>query len=143
MIGIRVLIVEDDPISARLLLLLLKDRPFSIEMAENGMSASAMLEKAHREGMPFALIFLDIMMPVKDGQKLLAEIRNQEEQQNIPKQARQKIIMTTALDDFENVYQSFQNQCDGYLVKPILKNKLDELLDQVLHTPATELSPES
>jgi len=35
-----------------------------------------------------------------------------------------KILMTTALGDTQNVFTAFRELCDGYLVKPIDKNKL-------------------
>jgi YesN/AraC family two-component response regulator len=35
-----------------------------------------------------------------------------------------KIIMTTALDDFDNIAMAFKNQAEGYIVKPIDKDKI-------------------
>ena len=34
--------------------------------------------------------------------------------------------MTTALSDMKSIKEAFQNLCDGYLVKPIEKEKLIE-----------------
>jgi len=132
MIKIKVLIVEDDPISANLLKIFLKKRDFIIDLAENGEIATRLIIEAKNAGENYKLIFLDIMMPVKDGKKLLEEIRECEKKHKIPKKEMIKIIMTTALDGFDTVYESFKNQCDGYLVKPFFKEKLDEILDLVL-----------
>ena len=35
--------------------------------------------------------------------------------------------MTTALKDTENIKMAYANLVDGYLVKPILKEKIDEI----------------
>ena len=37
--------------------------------------------------------------------------------------------MTTALGDVKNVAAAYKELCDGYLVKPVDKGKLLELLD--------------
>ena len=42
-----------------------------------------------------------------------------------------KIIMVTALDEFKEVSQSFRDQCDAYIVKPISKGKLVEELSKL------------
>ncbi len=38
--------------------------------------------------------------------------------------------MTTALGDGKNIMDAFKSQCDAYLVKPIEKAKLDEILNK-------------
>jgi two-component system chemotaxis response regulator CheY len=35
-----------------------------------------------------------------------------------------KILMTTALNDVENVQAALRERCDGYLIKPVDKAKL-------------------
>ena len=39
--------------------------------------------------------------------------------------------MTTALGDVKNVAAAYKALCDGYLVKPVDKGKLLELLDEL------------
>ncbi|NLK63045.1 MAG: hypothetical protein GX287_06265 [Fusobacteria bacterium] len=38
-----------------------------------------------------------------------------------------KVVMTTALDDFQNVKKAFDYQCEAYLVKPITKDKIRDI----------------
>jgi two-component system chemotaxis response regulator CheY len=44
--------------------------------------------------------------------------------------------MTTALDGFEDVRQAFRDQCDGYLVKPLDRKALFDLLRSLALVPA-------
>jgi hypothetical protein len=39
--------------------------------------------------------------------------------------------MTTALRDLDNVTHAYRELCDGYLVKPILRDKLIGLLTEL------------
>ena len=66
-------------------------------------------------------------MPEKDGQALLNDIRNYEKQYDVQKC---KIIMTTALSDFDTVVKSFENKCDDYITKPIDKEKVITVLER-------------
>jgi two-component system chemotaxis response regulator CheY len=36
--------------------------------------------------------------------------------------------MTTALDDKESILEAFRSQCEGYLTKPIQREKLFQLI---------------
>jgi two-component system chemotaxis response regulator CheY len=68
------------------------------------------------------------MMPEMDGQAALKAIRAQEEAVACPPSRAAKIVMTTALRDIENVTTAYRELCDGYLVKPIARDKLVGLL---------------
>jgi len=126
----RILIVEDDPTSRLLLKKMLE--PFGrCDLAENGKQAIEAVGRANKEGAPYALVCLDIMMPEMDGQTALKAIRTIEQEAGcLPSQAV-KIVMTTALRDIENVTNAYRELCDGYLVKPILRDKLVALLKEL------------
>jgi two-component system chemotaxis response regulator CheY len=71
------------------------------------------------------------MMPEMDGQAALKAIRQIEQDAGcLPSQAA-KIVMTTALRDIENVTVAYREFCDGYLVKPIQRDKLVALLKEL------------
>ncbi len=126
----RILIVEDDPTSRLLLKKMLE--PFGpCDVAENGKQAVEAVAKARKDGVPYGLVCLDIMMPEMDGQTALKAIRTIEQDAGcLPSQAV-KIVMTTALRDIENVTNAYRELCDGYLVKPILRDKLVALLKEL------------
>jgi len=126
----RALIVEDDATSRRLLALLL-DPYGEHDVAVDGEEAIEAVRRALDEGRPYDLICLDIMMPKMDGHEALRRIRVLEGQRDIPVGESVKVIVTTALGDARNVFRAFSEQCEGYLVKPVEKDKLDALLKKV------------
>jgi two-component system chemotaxis response regulator CheY len=126
----RILIVEDDMASRLLLRKMLE--PFgTCDVAVNGKEAVEAFRQAHESGQPYALVCLDIMMPEMDGQAALKAIRAQEEAKALSPSRLAKIVMTTALRDLDNVTNAYRELCDGYLVKPILRDKLVSLLKEL------------
>ncbi len=119
----KTLIVEDDLSTSLLLQEILKDYG-PCDAATNGVEALERFELALKEGEPYHLICMDIMMPEMDGQEALKMIRDQEELYGILPSKGAKIIMITALDDLKNVFKAYYNLADSYLVKPINKEKL-------------------
>ena len=67
-------------------------------------------------------------MPEMDGQYALKLIRQSEEAKGILSSDGAKIIMTTALGSLDHVKNAYASLCDGYLVKPLYKAKLEEEL---------------
>ena len=119
----KILIVEDDFIGRTLIQEILS-KYGACHTAVNGNEAVVAFQKALESGEPYELIILDIMMPGMDGRETLKCIRNREQEAGIMGLACTKIVMTTALDDKKNIIGSFRDQCDGYVVKPIIKEKL-------------------
>ncbi len=126
----RVLVVEDDFISRRLLCRYLQAQA-ECDVAVNGNEAIGAFRQILQAGQRYDLICLDIMMPGMDGQETLKRLRAIEEEQGITKADRTKVIMTTALEDHDNVVSAFSNACDGYVVKPIEKRKFLETLQEI------------
>lgn len=123
----RVLIVEDD-FTSRHLLQILISRFGSYDVAINGYEAIELLKIAFDEGSRYDLICLDINMPGMNGQEALKRMREIETSCGIEGLDRTKIVMTTAYDNYENVSNAFEEQCDAFLVKPIGIDKLDQTL---------------
>ena len=125
----RVLVVEDDFISRRLLCRYLEPHG-ECDVAVNGNEAISAFKQALSTGHHYDLICLDIMMPGMDGQETLRRIRILEREAGIERDRSVKVIMTSALEDHENVAAAYKNFCAGYVVKPIEKRKfLDTLQD--------------
>ena len=119
----RTLIAEDDATS-RLLLEGYLSPYGECHAAQNGREAVEAFREARRRGRGYDLICMDIMMPEMDGHETLECIRNIEQERGIWGLDAVKVVMITALGDFENVRKSFRGQCDAYLVKPIRRNKI-------------------
>lgn len=123
----HILVVEDDVISSTLLQSLLKPYGTTVSVM-TGNEVLPTFEKAQNEKQPFDLICLDIMLPGMDGQEILKKIRTWEEKQGILGLDGVKVIMITALNDRHNILEAFRSQCEGYIVKPITKDKVLEQL---------------
>ena len=126
----KILIVEDDLISRKVIYKILSDYG-DCDITVDGMEAIDAFLLAHDEKEPYDLICLDIMMPKLDGRSALKIIRGMEIEKNISKADRVKIIMTTALNDTENVHKAFEYGSEGYAAKPIDAKKLIEVLEKL------------
>jgi two-component system chemotaxis response regulator CheY len=117
------LIAEDD-FTCRLLLQKLLAPYGECHVAINGREALTAFKEARDRRPAYNLICLDIMMPEMDGQATLKEIRAIEDGAGTRAGKGVKILMTTALNDMENVQAALRERCDGYLIKPVDKAKL-------------------
>ncbi len=116
----RILVVEDDYISRRLLCRYLE--PYgTCEEAENGNEAVDAVRRAIAAGQHFDLICLDIMMPGMDGQQALVLLRQIEAENGMPLGRGAKVVMTSAMEDNQYIMQALNASADGYVVKPIEK----------------------
>jgi two-component system chemotaxis response regulator CheY len=118
----RALIVEDDPTSRLILQRLLM--PYGqADIAADGREGINAFRSAHHLGAQYDLVCLDIMLPGMDGQSVLRAVRSLEEEFGVSPGNGARVIMTTALNDKENLLAAIQ-QCDAYLIKPIDKCQL-------------------
>ena len=125
---LKILIVEDDFISRRILKELLI--PYGkCDMAKDGEEAVHAFYLGWEEHAPYDLICMDVMMPEMDGQEALQRIRDMEKEMGIIGSQEVKVIMATALDDLKNVIKAYHDGgATSYIVKPISKNNLaDEM----------------
>jgi len=126
----NILVVEDDFISRRLLCRYLE--PFGdCDVAINGTEAVDAVESALGANAHYDLICLDIMMPGMSGQEALSKIRDREEKCGLSVGMGAKVVMTTSLEDHENIRQAFKASADGYVVKPIEKKKFLATLEEM------------
>ena len=125
----KILIVEDNP-SNFLLLQKLLIRYGDIDNAIDGESAVEKFKTAHQQKQPYDAIFLDIMLPKKDGNEVLNEIRSWEDQ-NLEENNRVQIAMTTAISDTDTVIKSYSDGCQHYLLKPFNKVDIEELMVRI------------
>ena len=131
----KILIVDDEPLNAKLLVATLMDESYDIVLAEDG---EACLEKLTHES--FDLILLDVMMPGQDGWEICRQINKNPATKDIP------ILFITALNEAEHKCKGFEAGAVDYITKPFdnlevkarvkthlaLKDAQDELKNQNL-----------
>jgi DNA-binding response OmpR family regulator len=113
--GTRVLVIEDDDYTARLLKLQLEHRDLEVRCEYDGPSGL----KAAMQFDPDVIV-LDIMLPGLDGVGVLKELRRRSDQ--VP------VIMLTARDTPLDKVYSLDTGADDYLTKPF---SMEELLARI------------
>ncbi len=124
----KILIAEDDLISRKVMKKFVEDYG-EYDIVVNGREAIEMFKQSLEEEEPYNIIFLDVMMPEIDGFNVLKRVREIEEEYNIKSDNKVKIIMTTALGESKNIIDAFRDQCDDYIVKPVEREKVMEILN--------------
>jgi two-component system chemotaxis response regulator CheY len=104
----KILIVDDDKTTRKLLSLYLKGNGFEVVTAENGLNA---LEKLGSETVQ--LVLTDLNMPFMDGIEFLKAMKSNPGTSNIP------ALMITTETDEEERRRAVAAGADGYLSKPV------------------------
>lgn len=123
----RILIAEDDYVSRKFMLKFLSHYG-DCDVTVDGMEAIEAFMMALDEKRYYDLVCLDIMMPEVDGIKALKTIRNLELERGVPQEHRAKIIMTTALNATDEIFESFESGSEAYSVKPIDTDKFRDVM---------------
>ena len=109
----KILIVDDDLDTLRLVGLMLQRQGYEIVAASSGQQALAVAGTEKPD-----LILLDVMMPDLDGVEVTRRLRTQDDTKEIP------IIMFTAKTQVEDKIQGFEAGADDYLTKPTQPREL-------------------
>jgi two-component system chemotaxis response regulator CheY len=126
----RILVAEDDLASRRFLSKFLSSYG-ECDLTVDGMEALDAFLIGLDEDNTYDLICLDVMMPKIDGIQALKAIRDIEKQRGIEVSKHVKVIMTTALDDTEVMFNSTASGNEAYLAKPIDTDKLVEIMKKL------------
>ena len=102
----RILLAEDDALTAALVIHRLEREGFVVDHYANGAEAAA----AYAGGL-FDLVVLDVQMPGLDGFEVLRRIRGTEER-------RVPVVMLTAVGSERDVVKGFEMGADDYILKP-------------------------
>lgn len=120
----RRLIIVDDEKNIRMGLKVMIEREFDsvydILLAGNGKAALEL----NRET-PADLILTDIRMPVLDGIQLLEELHAD------PAEKQPVVVLLSGYDDFEYAKQAIRYRVRDYLLKPIERTELFDMLKRV------------
>ena len=126
----KILVVDDDSGSRKLLQLILEDRG-QVDLVENGTEAVNRYRQSLEEKEPYDLVLLDIMLPDITGHEVLHEIREIENEPSNVMINEVKVIMISALGDSKNITKAFDQLVDGYITKPIRREILEKEIESL------------
>jgi len=130
----KILIVDDDVETLRLVGLMLQRQGYEIAAASNGTQAISMAQSEYPD-----LIVLDIMMPDMDGYQVTKQLRGMSETATTP------ILMFTAKSQVDDKVAGYDAGVDDYLTKPVhpaeLVAHIKALLSRTRSRPAAVETP--
>jgi len=112
------LLIEDDAVLRKTLQLVLTQKGFEVEIANDGKSG---LKKAYASSPD--VVILDIMLPDMSGWEVCTRLR---EMSDVP------IIMLTALGNSDDVVKGLDMGADDYLIKPVTAEELSARIRAVI-----------
>jgi DNA-binding response OmpR family regulator len=121
----RILVVDDDLDTLKLLHLILENAGFQPILAEGGSQAVAIIRDQ-----PPALILCDVLMPGVDGFAVLLAVRSD------PATARIPVVMLSALGQEQDVKRAMEAGASGYVIKPFSLRPLLAEVNRHLPQPA-------
>lgn len=104
----KILLVDDDQMNAKLLQKRLSKRGFECDYVENGADCLMAIKSGS-----YSLVLLDIMMPDMSGIEVLTQIRKEKSNVELP------VIMVTAKSDTSDIVDALKNEANDYLTKPV------------------------
>jgi CheY-like chemotaxis protein len=128
----KILIIDDDMDTLKLVGLMLQNQAYQIVAANNGLQG---LEQAEIEDPD--LILLDVMMPGMDGYEVAKRLRAN------PLTANTPILMFTAKAQLDDKVTGFEAGADDYLTKPTHPSELNAHVKALLaRTSKGSVSPQ-
>ena len=115
--AIEILLVEDNPGDVRLMTETFREGKINnrLSVVEDGVEALAFLrrEGKHSSAPRPDLILLDLSLPRKNGQEVLAEIKQDPELKRIP------VCVITSSAAEKDIVEAYNNYVNCYLTKPV------------------------
>lgn len=118
----EILVVEDDPVIARMEIKLLQNAGFKTRHADCGQATRAALTDWKPD-----LVTLDVRLPDANGFEILGWLRQHPDFSKLP------IIMVTAETEAEDVLKGLRGGADGYIFKPFQAEALIQCIRKVLN----------
>lgn len=125
----RILVVDDDPPSVKMISFLLREEGYEVVSADNGESALELLDREAPD-----LVVLDVMMPHLDGFEVCRRIR---QKQDVP------VIFLSAKGETVDKVAGLELGADDYLAKPFEPSELLARVKAVTRRAAAAAGEES
>lgn len=129
LVGTRVLVVDDNPVSQEILQSYLEGFLFDVTLADSGEEALRMIKSSSDN--PYQLVLMDWQMPGMDGITTSNKIKHDPMLADVP-----TIVMVTAHGRQDLMEQAEHAGLDGFLIKPVSQSLLfDTLMETVGGVP--------
>lgn len=125
----KILCIEDNPDTQRMLSFLLTQGGYEVITADDGYQG---IQKA-KAWRP-ALILVDMMMPRMSGVEAVRQLRKLRVTKDIP------ILMLSAYQEQALIDEAIQAGADDYLIKTVLPDDLTDIIDRYLEVGTAVLS---
>ena len=116
-----ILVVDDEPFILRSLTFVLRKEGFEVIEARDGEEAMQQIRTHHP-----VLVFLDVMMPKKNGYEVCEEVKSD------PELADTFVIMLTAKGQESDRDKGLAMGADEYMTKPFSPSKITERVREIL-----------
>ena len=110
----KILIADAASLLRRQMAMLLRQYGYETMEAASGPEALELL----RQHQDVDLLILDVVMPVLEGQAVIAQIRSDEQLSGLP------ILVLTSTEHISLVAECTRAGCDDFLVKPVAQSEL-------------------
>lgn len=109
----RILVAEDDPVTARFVASLLEEKGYDVVMADDGESACRLARSTRPD-----VLLTDLVLPYRDGFDILRSLRADPELRDL------RIILVSMRDREEDIVYALESGADDYVVKPFNAREL-------------------
>ena len=128
--GLRVLMVEDNPVNMMIAVALLEQWGLEVSQASDGHQAIEAIHASASMGKPFDVVLMDVQMPVMSGHEATREIRRRFAAEQLP------IVALTAAALVSERDEALEAGMNEFLTKPIDANRLRQVLVKLIgHKP--------
>jgi two-component system chemotaxis response regulator CheY len=117
----KILVIDDDKTTRKMISLILKSKGYEVVTAENGIDGLQKLGTGE-----VSLILTDMNMPYMDGIEFTKQVRANPEISHLP------IVMLTTEADEEEKQRAYKAGVDDYLVKPATGEQIVESMKKII-----------
>ena len=128
----KILVADDEPFIARSLMYVLEKSGYDVYLARDGKEATELARQVRPD-----LVFLDLMMPHKNGFEVCRELRADESLRDV------RIVLLTAKGQRSDVEQGLAAGADAYLPKPFSPSQIVQMVSKLVQATDHASEPES
>lgn len=126
----KVLIIEEDFFSRRLFQRSLSDH-FICDLASNYEEGITAFNFESENSIPYDIVTLDILESDFNFKDIIKNLRESEKTHGFYGLKSSKIVVISAIDDAQNIFDAFNLGCNGFIFKPATKDKIIDYLKNI------------